>query len=61
MTIKGWINVTNDLLKFRREEVLNNSGDISHKELELYKIKNIYLQWMNSIINILMKIKVIFY
>lgn len=39
MTIKGWINVTNDLLKFRREEALNNSGDISHKELELYKIK----------------------
>ena len=52
MTIKGWINVTNDLLKFRRKEVLNNSGDIYHKELELYKIKNIYLQWMNSIINI---------
>ena len=52
MTIKGWINVTNDLLKFRREEVLNNSGDIYHKELELYKIKNIYLQWTNFTINI---------
>lgn len=63
MTMRDWINATDDLLKFRRKEVLNNSGSISHKEavekaeknmknLELYKIKNIYLQWMNFIINI---------
>ncbi len=64
MTMKDWINATDDLLKFRRKEVLNNSGSISHKRssrksrkknmknLELYKIKNIFLQWMNFIINI---------
>ncbi len=32
MTMKDWINATDDLLKFRRKEVLNNSGNISHKE-----------------------------
>ena len=32
MTMKDWINATDDLLKFRRKEVLNNSGSISHKE-----------------------------
>ena len=32
MTMNDWINVTDDLLKFRRKEVLNNSGSISHKE-----------------------------
>src|SRR5574344_3002609 len=32
MTMKDWITATDDLLKFRRKEVLNNSGSISHKE-----------------------------
>ena len=27
MTMKDWINVTDDLLKFRRKEVLNNSDE----------------------------------
>ena len=63
MTMKDWINATDDLLKFRRKELLNNSGSISHKEavekaeknmknLGLYKIKNIFLQWMNFTISI---------
>ena len=30
MTMKDWINATDDLLKFRRKEVLNNGGSISH-------------------------------
>ena len=60
MTMKYWIDATDDLLKFRRKEILNNSGSISHKEavekaemnmknLELYKIKNTFLQWMSFI------------
>jgi len=32
MTMKDWIDATNDLLKFRRKEILDNSGSISHKE-----------------------------
>ena len=32
MTMKDWINATDDLLKFRRKEALQNSGSISHKE-----------------------------
>lgn len=32
MTMKDWINATDDLLKFRRKEVLQNSGNISHKQ-----------------------------
>ena len=32
MTMKDWINATDDLLKFRRKEVLNSSGSISHRE-----------------------------
>ena len=32
MTMKDWITATDDLLKFRRKEVLNNSCSISHKE-----------------------------
>ena len=27
-----FINATDDLLRFRRKEILNNSGSISHKE-----------------------------
>ena len=32
MTMKDWIDATDDLLKFRRKKVLNNSGNISHKK-----------------------------
>ena len=32
MTMKDWINATDDLLKFRRKEVLQNSGNISNKQ-----------------------------
>ena len=32
MTMKDWINATDDLLKFRRKEVLQNSGNITHKQ-----------------------------
>ena len=60
MTMKDWINATDDLLKFRRKEVLAvypigkqwKKLKKNMKNLELYKIKNIFLQWMNFIINI---------
>ncbi|MDY4996583.1 MAG: virulence RhuM family protein [Bacilli bacterium] len=32
MTMSDWINVTDDLLKFRRKQVLKDSGKISHKQ-----------------------------
>ena len=32
MTMQDQINATDDLLKFRRKEVLQNSGNISHKQ-----------------------------
>ena len=32
MTMQDWINVTDDLLKFRRKNVLKHSENISHKE-----------------------------
>ena len=32
MTMKDWIQATDDLLKFRRRKVLDNLGNISHKE-----------------------------
>ena len=32
MTMQDWINATDDLLKFRRKKVLDNSGNISHKQ-----------------------------
>lgn len=46
MTMKDWINETDNLLKFRKKEILQNSGKISHKqaiekaenEYEKYKI-----------------------
>lgn len=58
MTMQKWINITNNLLKFRNKDILSNAGNISHKEaikkaneeyenLELFKINNIYLLWMN--------------
>ncbi len=32
MTMKDWINATDSLLKFRRKNVLKDSGNISHKQ-----------------------------
>ena len=32
MTMKDWIDATDDLLKFRRKKVLQNSGNISNKQ-----------------------------
>ena len=32
MTMKDWINETDNLLKFRKKEILKNSGKISHKQ-----------------------------
>ena len=32
MTMKDWINSTDDLLKFRRKNILNHSGTISRKQ-----------------------------
>jgi len=32
MTMKDWIKATDDLLKFRRKQVLKDSGKISHKQ-----------------------------
>lgn len=63
MTMQDWIDATDDLLKFRRKEILNNSGSISHKqavgkaesEYEKYRIiqdQNMYLLWISFIINI---------
>ena len=47
MTMQKWIDVTGDLIKFRKKDILNNSGSISHKqaiekaesEYEKYRIK----------------------
>ena len=32
MTMKDWIKATDDLLKFRRKQILKDSGKISHKQ-----------------------------
>ena len=32
MTMQDWINATDDLLKFRRKNVLKDAGNIYHKE-----------------------------
>lgn len=32
MTMQDWIDATDDLLKFRRKDVLKNSGSITHKQ-----------------------------
>ena len=47
MTMKEWINETDNLLKFRKKDILKDSGRISHKqaidkahnEYEKYKVK----------------------
>lgn len=41
MTMRDWINATDNLLKFRKKKVLNNSGNISHKEA-IEKAENEY-------------------
>ena len=41
MTMQDWINATDDLLKFRRKKVLDNSGNISHKQA-IEKAENEY-------------------
>ena len=54
MTMKDWINATDDLLKFKRKEVLNNSGSISHEEAvekakrEKKKLENNEVKKINS-------------
>ena len=32
MTMQDWINATDDLLKFRRKEILKDSGNVSHRQ-----------------------------
>jgi len=32
MTMQNWINVADDLLKYRKKDILANSGNISHKQ-----------------------------
>jgi len=41
MTMNDWINATDDLLKFRRKQVLKDSGKISHKQA-IEKAENEY-------------------
>ena len=41
MTMQDWINATDDLLKFRRKKILDNSGNISHKQA-IEKAENEY-------------------
>ena len=41
MTMQNWITATDDLLKFRRKKVLQNSGNISHKQA-IEKAENEY-------------------
>ena len=41
MTMQDWINATDDLLKFRRKKVLDNSDNVSHKEA-IEKAENEY-------------------
>lgn len=41
MTMQNWIDATDDLLKFRRKDILENVGSISHKEA-IEKAENEY-------------------
>ena len=55
MTMKDWINETDNLLKFRKKEILKDSGKISHKqavekaekEYEKYRVKQ-DMQYISS-------------
>ena len=61
MTMQDWIEATDNLLKFRRKNVLDNSGSISHKqaiekaneEYEKFRIKQDkeYISSMDQMIN----------
>ena len=41
MTMIDWINVTDELLKFRKKSILSDSGKISHKKA-IEKAENEY-------------------
>lgn len=41
MTMKDWISATDDLLKFRRKKILDNSDSISHSHA-IEKAENEY-------------------
>lgn len=55
MTMKNWIDETDNLLKFRKKEILQNAGTISHeqamekanKEYEKFKVKQ-DMQYISS-------------
>ena len=55
MTMKDWINETDNLLKFRKKEILKDSGKISHeqaiekaeKEFEKFRVKQ-DMQYISS-------------
>ena len=49
MTMSDWIKATDDLLKFRRKQVLKDSGKISHKQAieKAKKAPCIFNNWAN--------------
>ena len=55
MTMKNWIDETDNLLKFRKKEILQNAGKISHdqaiakanEEYEKYRVKQ-DMQYISS-------------
>lgn len=59
MTMQKWIDATDDLLKFRKKDILSHSGSISHKqaiekaekEYEIFRIKQDqeYISSMNEL------------
>ena len=61
MTMQDWIDATDDLLKFRRKNVLDNAGSISHREAiekaeneyEIFKVKqdNEYISSMDKMLD----------
>ena len=61
MTMQDWIDATDNLLKFRRKDVLDNAGSISHKqaiekaneEYEKFRIKQDkeYISSMDKMLN----------
>jgi len=63
MSMSDWIKVTDELLTFRKKPLLNDAGSVSHKNavvrrkgnmisLESFKIKIMFLAWMNFMKNI---------
>lgn len=61
MTMQDWIKATDDLLKFRRKNILNHSGSISHNqavekaedEYEKYRViqDQLYISSMDEFYN----------